>query len=251
MQVSIWSAFSSNHSSRFTVVGVFETPEQAQAAANKITGQLRSIVDWYHQPENADARDEWMDGREPSPPEFAIAEQLGIEWPELSLDWLWFDDKGHSPVKVVDNLVFIDGTESELGAHPADSLVRHVGGLALVDGDKDTYGNEITSLVLTLNCTTPDEAAAEAIEAETNSYLRSRDEYGHPTFQTPWVSYSESTAYSVFYGQVRRTGRELVFTGGFFHVGDGFPALLSYLRARGCTDIRYDFVEKNAIEEEE
>jgi hypothetical protein len=57
--------------------------------------------------------------------------------------------------------------------------------------------------------------------------------------------------YSEYEGGVRRDQSTLVFTGGFWHIGTGFPALLAWLRACSCTDIRYKFSETVYREGEE
>jgi hypothetical protein len=148
----------------------------------------------------------------------------------------------------VNNLVFIKGTESSLGAHPADYLIQHVGGQALVDG---TIGSDDDSarVVLSLACYAPDEASAETIEVETNAYLRSPQDHFDPSLETTWMSYTGPMGFTVLHGKMRRARRALVFTGEFFHIADDFPALLAYLRARGCTDFRYELVEKREPED--
>src|SRR5689334_1034712 len=102
MQISIWSAFSSNHSSGFTVVGVFSTPEHAQDAADILNSLLRSIFAWYQQPGTPKFGEQY--GEAPSPPERAIAAALQITWSPATLDWLGFDEQSQGPIKVVDNL---------------------------------------------------------------------------------------------------------------------------------------------------
>jgi hypothetical protein len=43
MRLSIWQQFSSNHSSNFTAVGRFDTPEKAAAARQTFEQMLRAI----------------------------------------------------------------------------------------------------------------------------------------------------------------------------------------------------------------
>jgi hypothetical protein len=251
MQVSIWSAFSSNHSSRFTVVGIFQTPEQAEQAAGVFMNLLQSVVDWYNLPENADARDE-LEGSEPepTPPERALAKQLAIYWGPLSLDWLWVGINDHEPVKVLDNLVFLDGTESESGAYPADAVIERLGGQAFVNGDKDDEGREITSVELNLTCVAPDEAAAEAIEIATSDPFRTPVKTQDPGSQSPWIAFAGRPDVSIQAGKMRRTGRVLAFNCQFSQIAFDFPDMLAYLRDRGCVDFQYQFTEKNFFEEE-
>jgi len=245
MQISIWSAFSSNHSASFTVVGVFSTPEHAQEAGDILTALLSTIVDWYHKPENAAARAEWEGGNvETSPAELAIAEQLGIAWPEESLDWLWSDVPNLEPVKVVDNLVFIEGPDSAQGAHPADDLVRSVGGQALISGSIGGPNEPANWLWVILNCVAPDDATAEAIERTTNDSVMLLDEDRGQTIDTRWLNFVGPAGFTIDKGAMRRAGRSLVFVGAFGVVAKDFPAMLAYLRERGCTDIRYEFIEQ-------
>jgi len=247
MKLSIWSAFSSNHSASFTVVGVFSTPEHAQEAGFILTALLRTIFDWYHQPENAEALAAWEGGDvKASPAELAIAQQLGIAWPEESLDWLWFDVPDHAPVKVVENLVFVDGPDSAQGAHPAADLVRCVGGQALIRGSVGGPDEPANWLWVILNSTAPDEATAEAIERTTNDSVMYPDEDREPAFDTHWLNFVPPAGFTIHKGAIRRAGRSLTFTGIYLDIAKDFPAMLAYLRERGCTDIRYEFVEERS-----
>jgi hypothetical protein len=248
MKRSIWSAFSSNHSASFTVVGVFSSPEHAQEASEILTALLRTIFDWYHKPENWAAREAWESGStEPSPAELAIAQQLGIAWPEESLDWLWFDVPNYEPVNVMDNLVFIEGPESALGAHPADDLVRCVGGQPLISGSVGGPEEKANSLWVILNCTAPDEAAAEAIERTTSDIELNPDQYRDQALDARWPNFVGPAGCSIYEGTIHRTGRALVFMCTFLDISKGFPALLAYLRDRGCIDIRYEFIEQRDL----
>jgi hypothetical protein len=47
MHIRIWSQFSANHSAGFTVVGQFETSEQAAVVAEEIRAILRKIAQWH------------------------------------------------------------------------------------------------------------------------------------------------------------------------------------------------------------
>ena len=114
-----------------------------------------------------------------------------------------------------------------------------------MDGYLDPEGSDINAVTLTLSCTTPDAETAAAIEAETLAYVRATNERLVQSPKSPWADYSPPAHYSVFWGTVVRTGHGLIFSGRFFHIADGFPALLAYLRAHGCTDILYEFTEKS------
>gem|GEM_PF-5625452 len=72
--------FSSNNSSYFTVVGEFESPPQAQAAAEQVRQFFKSINDWFDQPENvAQHTTKFDEGyADVSDPEKQISEQYAI-----------------------------------------------------------------------------------------------------------------------------------------------------------------------------
>lgn len=251
MQIFIWSAFSSNHSSRFTVVGVFQSPEQAQQAAGVFTSLRQSVVDWYQQPDNFAAREELaISEPEPTPPELALAKQLGIYWGPLSLDWLWVGIDDHEPVKVLDNVVFLDGSDSESGAYPANEVIQRLGGQALVAGDKDDEGIETTTVELKLSCSAPDEATAQAIEIVISEIVINPYQNAKQAFDTRWLNFVGPAECLIYEGKMQRAGKAIVVSCIFQDIAGGFPVLLAYLRAHGCTDIRYEFTEKNAREED-
>jgi hypothetical protein len=255
MRISIWQAFSSNNSARFTVVGVFESVEKAEAAATRLRQLMRDIVEWLRLPANNPGGPPWVDAGDgpPSQAELSLAQDLGINWPDRTVDWAWMDEAGESPIRRVDHIVFVDGTESWMGAHPADHLIERLGGQALVDGIIDfdaqyeRYGQD-GSVYLTLTCLAPDEATAHGIAAEIEDYSRIAAANDGISFDTPWKDFAPGGGYlrlSSFQGTLDREGRRLaVRHGQFFHIADGFPAMLAFLQAKGCTDIEYTFSEE-------
>jgi hypothetical protein len=137
-----------------------------------------------------------------------------------------------------------------MGSHPADQIIEGLGGRALVDGiidfDNDRWRSTSHGEVyLHLTCVAPDEETAAAIVAEVEHYLQ-RDKKATPgaMFETPWRAFTVGWGLASFSGSVRRDGRTLTFEdGNFFHIADGFPGLLAYLRDKGCTEIDYAFSE--------
>lgn len=267
MKLSIWHQFSSNHSSRFTVIGIFKTPEDAAIAVETIEAMTKAAVDWMQKPENTALQERAADGRliPATPPEREFAEQMGVEW-KLSRYGDMFEAGWSRPMVIFDNLLFIDGTESNFGAYPYDDIVARLGGEVHVSGTLRTEivemqlseddkpeiyldeGGSYSKLAITVSCQAPDESAASQIE---NEYLEFRmhveQEKGSTrpewTFRTPWSAYGRGR-YSTVSGNLRRDGRLLTYDGlAFFHPADGFPAMISYLRAKGCTDIHYEFIE--------
>ncbi len=250
MLLSTGRQFNSTNGARFTVIGVFDTPEAARRAQTWLTAVLDEIKEWYELPENEAAADEWLGGDllPPSPPEARLARELRVDWGEYSLDWL--DYRG-GPVFAVDRLLIVNGANSWIGAKPADGLVERFGGTAYVDGALASQTGEppqTATLHLDLACAAPDEATARAIQAAVVDYLSRSSNPGGEMFNTPWKSFTRPgwyCTYSTFSGQVHREGRRLRFERGqFFHIADGLPALIAYLEHHGCTDLEYTFTEE-------
>lgn len=228
MRLFIWREFSSNHSARFTVVGIFESAEKAMQAAGELRRITKTIKDWYEKPENSEALDALNYGvQEPSPPEMQFAMQYDVDWGNYSLDWIWFGEDEYGPVKVFEHFVFIEGRESDIGSRPADTLIEKLGGEVLVDGTTlvdDEIGpatETYSQIYVSLKCDAPDEATAQSIR---DQVAASRDP-------------------STFRGTVKQDGRVLTFNGPFFHIAYGFPALIAYLQAKGCADIQGELTE--------
>lgn len=243
MRIRIWQEFSSNNSARFTVVGLFETPTAAKNAAEKLMNMIKSIVEWYQK--NAEPEAQW-DSPPPSPPEIQIAKQYNIKWSEISLDWAWIDNDGNGPVKAFENIVFVDGTDSWLGSSPADKLVQLMGGKVLVDGvitldligEPGTYG----TVNLELLCIAPNVNVSEKIFNEIVAYQNRMKEDSQRMFETPWGT-RDPMEHSAFFGTVLKDGRNLKISGSFFHIAQGFPALINYLKNQGCDEINYSLIE--------
>src|SRR5690349_9258917 len=105
MRVSLWRQFSSNHSSRFAVVGRFETVADAERVASRFRALFAALVEWEsgRSAAWAQAVDEGAAGQkrldryhalfpdvlnEVHQPERAFSQQYGLEWKE-NIDWLW------------------------------------------------------------------------------------------------------------------------------------------------------------------
>ena len=170
MQVSIWQQFSSNHSSRFTVVGEFETPEAAQKAADILRQFAETIRQWYA--ENPDADEDWNAGGPvlPIPPELEFSRQHNIEWGDHAHDWLFGEAV---PVTHIARLVFVNGTESDFGAKPLDDVLERLGGNVKVDGtiiysesdDGWLTDEAYFSVSVSVTCLAPDASIAMATSA--------------------------------------------------------------------------------------
>lgn len=254
MRVFIWQQFSSNHSARFTVVGEFETPDAARKAAGELNHILTTIKQWYLDPENEDALAALNEMEELplSPPEIGFSQQYDVEWSEYGLDWIWPDDQMQRLVTAVDRLVFVTSGDTWLGAKPVDSLVEHLGGMAMVDGSVGAgEAGDLSKISVDLACMAPDSATAEAVVREVNNYFEVAEQNHEEMFNTPWRDYNDARSfeYSTVSGKVWRDGERLRFEGlNFWHIGYGLPGLIAYLRDKGCTNIEYKLTGKNAMD---
>src|SRR5687767_9411950 len=109
MRVSIWQQFSSNHSSSFTVVGEFESVEEAQKAGGIFSDIMRRIVQSYAGEKDIE---------NPTSAEIEIGKQYGFEWKYLT-DWLDSEIDPQKHVVVFDNFVMVSDLfiQTYVGAH--------------------------------------------------------------------------------------------------------------------------------------
>jgi len=256
MRLSIWQQFSSNHSARFTVVGVFDTPEAAQKATDELNRLMKAIAQWHTEPQYP----ERLEGREtgelppPSDPELEFSQQHGIDWSDYGIDWFWTDEAERSIIHV-DTLVFINGPESDVGPGPADQLVEWLGGQALIDGTVDGYEGPFNRVTVDVSCFAPDIATAERVRKDFQDYQHLRQERQQPgdTFKTPWHSYSQMhEVSSVLSGTVKTKDSNVYFEKlWLWRLGYGLPSLLAYLKDNGCIDIQCKLKESTDNDEDE
>jgi hypothetical protein len=211
MKISIWQQFSSNHSSSFTVVGEFETPEAALEASEKVRAALQKIADWYAQnPKSAD--DVWSHsaGLETpaSPPEVEIGEQYGFEW-KYAIEWMQY-----GKVTVFDRLVLVTPEERpDSGRQPIDVLMDKLGGKGYLEAN--IYGDDVAVLTFDLRCQTPDEPTAQEIY---DTYLG-------------------------FNRRIQPNGKHIHFYKWRFNEEPSLPELISELTKRGCSNIEYKLTQ--------
>ncbi len=243
MRISIWQQFSSNHSADFTVVGVFQSPEQAIHCADAITDVLKSI----HNAQKERESQEQVQSETITAVEIELSKQWDVEWNHSTLDWAW---EYNYAIRHLDNYVFIENVEGETwcGAKSMDQLVVRLGGTPIVQ--EEETGNFIMSDV---SFTATDESIALEIEAELN-VLFGTGEINEEGFRDldwdrvppPWASFSEDrrelrqSNSQICEGYLSRTGKRISLTElAFFHIGYGLPALIAYLEANGCIEIDY------------
>ncbi len=250
MRLSLWQSFSSNHSAAFTLVGVFKTPAEAEAAAERLRTLARAM---------REARQAARENREPdkslTEPEKLMAWNLGIARGWGQMDWADIPI-GSDPVATFENIVFIDGSESETGARSTEALLARLGSTTFVSGLFDPEGSKHETWAVTtvrLNCQALNEATAEAIVAEVEDYWRRSNANANLFFErhfqvaTPWQEFEADPAHLEFSGRLSRKEMELVIEDGqFARLEMGLPALVAYLRAKGCTAIEFSFHEERS-----
>jgi hypothetical protein len=263
MKVTVWKQFSSNHSSHFTVVGEFPTPEAAQEVAQRLRAFFDEINAWFEKPENAEAKVKRDEGQywSMSEPEQALSQQYGVTWPQYTLDWIW---PNMQTVFVVDNLLFAQPPQSVQGGKPIADLLTAMGAKGMVHGDlyefeSAEYDRKLYSVRIEIRCTAPAAAIAQAIATEINTYFaasRRRYDLAQPTLpqviRPPWNQFEKGMeyAFNFFSGRVVAEDTRLVINvDGFYKLGYGFPALAEWLRSKGCTDFQYTLEEM--VEEDE
>lgn len=213
MKLSIWQQFSSNHSSRFTIVGEFDSRTDAEKAAVTIRDILKRIADWnaaHHNDEGMD--DFWNSGdwwEKPTPIEQEIADEYGITWPG-AIDW--FRDPKIDIV--LDHLLFIQpGSRPETAGQPFEQLINKLGGRGYLEGD--VYGDTVAGIIFDLTCIAPDEATADTLYRE----------------------------YLGFNRRIQRDNLRLHFYRWRFDQDPEFLTLIDELREANCSAIEYRFTQ--------
>src|SRR5688572_24363862 len=126
MHIFMWQQFASNHSSAFTVIGTFESPEWAEEVAREFRTILQRIVDWYQEPANEGIAREVLGDPEhpPVPPELDIAKQYHVDWLK-AVDWLANVHDVTGAVSVYNNAVFLRSlAETDDGEIPFDQIMQ-------------------------------------------------------------------------------------------------------------------------------
>jgi hypothetical protein len=240
MNVRIWQQFSSNHSASFTVVGVFESAEKAEEAANTIRDVVGRIHEFYHKrfPDFMDFY-EWaeeIDIRSLSVFEIKLRQELKIRpnvW-NAALDWVYHE----TPVQVYQNMIFVSSQGDTWSPfQPLDSLIKKAGGKFY--GIQEGYG----SCSFTLHCQASNEESAKKIEGELVLVETSGG------FEYRYLQVPDGLK---FEAQLVVKGEKISFTGLSLYASTHhekydtksiLSALVPYLEAQGCTDFQFKFKE--------
>jgi hypothetical protein len=267
MKITLWRQFSSNHSASFMVVGKFESVEWAETVAEELRTMLSETSAWWSQYENYDeitlVENRVRKDGGLTPPEKKYAEQFQIEkWGKGRqgvLDWVQSKDAPDA-VSVFENLVIINqgrlNTDTWAGATPFDEILRKLGGKVAVNCEQlDAY------FAMNLTCNAPDEDTALKIMSEAK--LKQHNDNNmiilpglYPTRGTMQVDETiitlrEYQFFDFFYRPVsllsQAEKKQMNLSAKQRDVKSSFEEelqrVLEYLKAHGCTNIEYEFVE--------
>jgi len=199
VRLSVWQQFSSNHSASYTVVGVFESADAAQAANEKIRQIISEIVTWNDQ--NRDQLNEY--GWRPNPVEVRLAQDYGFEWKQ-PVDWLRLFPRHFPPpyqtepqehVMTLDRVLLVEtgGVHTWQTGHQFVHLIEATGGTpyASIHGaEHPDDGTEVYERIqFELQCTAPTAEVAAEIYQHLKTHLEDREKrwiFWHPI---PWITY--------------------------------------------------------------
>ena len=238
MKISIWRQFSSNHSNSFTVVGKFASEEDALRASNK----LKQLLDDIRVMQGSDYRADMNIG--PVDAEIEAGKEFDIEWTE-HLDWI----HGGASVYVhqIDNHISVSSrVETWQGARYINQIMKKVAEEAYVEEEMGRY-----TLNVILSCYATSIEVSNSIFEEMKHYLF--EVRVSRIFDTipPWrldslrlregkENYMSFPDDEAWYGYVEQKGTQLNWHHlTFGEIGIGLPAMLAYLKRRGCNKIEY------------
>jgi hypothetical protein len=202
MKVTLWQQFSSNHSNGFSVVGVFETVEDAQKAKARIQKLIDDVTDWHNNNPPSGI----------SEPERKILKDFKIEWDERP-----YIDRNTQDLAIYDNIVEItSASDSWVRMRPFELLLQKLGAdvggweFLTIDADEETY-----LFKLTVSCITPDENTASKIIKDEKEFVVETNR-----------------------GSITQEGNKLTLDGIYFGIYE-LRRIKAYLKGLKCTDIEY------------
>jgi hypothetical protein len=171
MKLSIWQQFSSNHSATFTVMGKFETPEQAREVAETIREILVKVARWREQFQT-DEEDDDLTAPDHTDSEMALEsellEQYGLDAPLETLEFARDSSFAADAVLVFDRVVIVsEGLIDEYtwsGSWAFEEYLKKRG--AEVTAYSEGESKEIT---IDITCIAPDEVTADDITRRWNA----------------------------------------------------------------------------------
>ena len=238
MQKYIWTQFSSNHSSYFTVVGMFLTAEHAEQAAKAI----------QHIPETVEGQ-----------LNAAFGDDISAFYANCDSDSLDYLGKDAS---AWDRLVFVDlcinSPDFQGSIFVYSHILSNLGSIDCVSG-YDAHARD--ALRFWITCSAPDQATAIAIVDEVIDYLEAlRRAQAHfaalMVVCPPWGNSNDAGLHADDDEvTVLRDGLQVRFDLCFEDIQFGVPLLVEYLQARGCDNFDYIVRAQNnvalSVEDEE
>jgi hypothetical protein len=126
MHLSLWQQFSSNHSARFSIVGIFASTDAAKNAHTEVSALLHTIDTWHS--EHFEESEELWDSGELTPVEQEFSQKHNIEW-----DNIWWEGYRTDVYKQI--VLISSAGQVDSGAYPINKLLEKLGAEVLVDGD--------------------------------------------------------------------------------------------------------------------
>lgn len=241
MKITLWQQFSSNHSASFTVVGTFESADQAESVAASLRQMMREIATFW-QGLSDEARQQWQadDSDEYAgqltPVEQKWSDYFVVEWPKRGddgyyrIDWLPPDpDLAEAGVLLVDRSVLVSDVWVTSSPHTHIVAILEQYGASIAK----TSETENLGLVVTVTCTAPDESTAMQLMGDVTE--------AHGRFRV-------AGEYPAYYKGSRipiRAGLKLTYPlhliRGFSAAHSPLGAFVHYLEAHHCIDIHVEF----------
>lgn len=234
MQVKIWQQFSSNHSGSFTVIGVFESPQKAEAVAAELKAIFQNLFQWYQ--DHPDESNLNMDDP-PPPPERELIEKYNLVT-ETNLGLEGDDVRASLSTTALDRFVLLHIGETWWNdAH--SQLAALVGNMGTVTKgiSWEVDGSPIIGLEVSLSAVAPDEDTAQAIFDETRAALDDANrDYPVLELDLPWCEELEHLV-------IEKDGHKLTIALRSVYLHENLTGLIRYLQGQGFTDFDAQLTE--------
>lgn len=198
MKLSLWTQFSSNHSSRYTVIGQFATAEQAHEVKAELEALLLDIAAWWEQFDTQEGsrlyEEEYYMKDRLTPPEIAIKKKYCLRSFIRALDWCYDASMVNLALHQINDLVILDTPHDTWNEpYPFIKFMKQKGGKVRFDGAFMAH-----NLYFAMTCDYQNEADAERIK---QAMVYTVDEYNNSAFELP--------GFSKIYGIVEWQGTRL------------------------------------------
>jgi hypothetical protein len=186
MKLTLWQQFASNHSNSFTLVGVFPTPEDAQAAAERLRKFLNHYIEWYKLHPDEAKELFYSDYPHELPQlEREFYQQENVQVEHSILEWVFALEDPiplDSVLNTYENLLLMESsTDNAQGGKPFDELIVRWGGFAFVEAERGTK-----ALYYHLEIAAPNEPVAVELE---QLFLKDYGDIHDINEFAPWVKY--------------------------------------------------------------